>query len=64
MAAELTDESPMPFGKHRGTRMEEVPASYLLWLLDEIPAAAEGDRGLVARYIRRNQAVLEREAEE
>jgi uncharacterized protein (DUF3820 family) len=31
----LTDSSPMPFGKHRGKRMEDVPASYLLWLWDD-----------------------------
>jgi uncharacterized protein (DUF3820 family) len=30
--AKLTDSDPMPFGKHKGERMEDVPASYLLWL--------------------------------
>ena len=28
----LTDESPMPFGKHKGTAMANVPADYLLWM--------------------------------
>lgn len=28
----LTDESPMPFGKYKGVKMANVPASYLLWL--------------------------------
>lgn len=28
----LTDDSPMPFGKFKGKRMEEVPAAYLIWL--------------------------------
>jgi hypothetical protein len=32
---ELTDLSPMPFGKHKGTPMQEVPASYLHWLWTE-----------------------------
>lgn len=28
----LTDQSPMPFGVHKDKKMEDVPASYLLWL--------------------------------
>ena len=28
----LTDEDIMPFGKHKGKRMADVPASYLVWL--------------------------------
>lgn len=31
-AKELTDSDPMPFGPHEGEQMEDVPASYLLWL--------------------------------
>ncbi len=32
----LTDNSPMPFGKaHKGKKMANVPASYLLWLYNE-----------------------------
>lgn len=30
--AALTDEDIMPFGKHKGKRMADVPASYLAWL--------------------------------
>jgi uncharacterized protein (DUF3820 family) len=29
---QLTDESPMPFGKYKGTKLANVPASYLIWL--------------------------------
>ncbi len=29
---EITDYTPMPFGKFRGTAMVNVPAPYLLWL--------------------------------
>ena len=32
--ANLTDESPMPFGKYKGDKMINVPASYLLWCKD------------------------------
>jgi len=28
----LTDLSPMPFGKYKGTPMQDVPASYLHFL--------------------------------
>ncbi len=28
----LTDLSPMPFGKHKGIPMQDVPASYLHYL--------------------------------
>lgn len=31
---ELTDDSLMPFGKHRGEKLSEVPAQYLLWIWD------------------------------
>lgn len=27
----LTDNSPMPWGEHKGVAMANVPASYLLW---------------------------------
>lgn len=28
----MTDQSIMPFGKFKGQRMSDIPASYLLWL--------------------------------
>ena len=31
---ELTDESPMPYGIHKDTKMKEVPASYLIWIAE------------------------------
>lgn len=31
----LIDTDPMPFGKHQGKKMEDVPASYLLWLWND-----------------------------
>lgn len=49
----LTDESLMPFGKHKGVAMANVPAQYLL-LLDR-----EGcDNPEVAEYIYENMEIL------
>ena len=31
----LTDLDPMPFGKFKGKPMQDVPASYLVWLHGE-----------------------------
>ena len=31
----LEDLSPMPFGKHKGDDMEDVPAQYLMWLWNQ-----------------------------
>lgn len=30
----LNDNSPMPWGKYKGEKMANVPASYLIWLLE------------------------------
>ena len=30
-----TDETLMPWGKHKGTALANVPASYLKWIWDE-----------------------------
>lgn len=32
---EITDNSPMPFGKHKDKAMINIPAKYLLWLFNE-----------------------------
>lgn len=31
----LTDESLMPWGKHKGEKMANVPSAYLIWLNDQ-----------------------------
>ena len=32
--AKLTDESLMPWGKYKGEKMADVPASYLIWIYE------------------------------
>lgn len=49
----MTDQDLMPFGKYKGEKMENVPASYLLWLRDQ------GCSDLLVRgYIEENFTVL------
>jgi uncharacterized protein (DUF3820 family) len=52
----LSDESPMPFGRYKGDKMANVPASYLMWLYDENRYSKE-----VGDYIEDNLDVLKEE---
>ena len=56
----MTDQDKMMFGKHKGEKMEDVPASYLDWLIDQSwidswPA--------IKRYIEKNLDVIHMEME-
>lgn len=56
---QLNDDSPMPFGKHKGNAMQDVPADYLHYLWT---SGKRHDKLCpVADYIRRNLDVLETE---
>lgn len=63
----LTDESKMPFGKHKGKSMEDVPASYLMWLRDQFDDQTKSGIPLKAQqqairdYIADNEDVLVKE---
>lgn len=48
----------MPFGKHRGKAMVDVPAVYLLWLYNN-PSFEDGP---VKKYILNNLDVINKEA--
>lgn len=52
----LHDDSPMPFGKYKGDKMANVPASYLMWLYDENKCNKE-----VRDYIEDNLDVIKDE---
>lgn len=54
----LNDKSPMPFGKHKGTALANVPASYLLWIYDNLDL-----RDDLKDYITENYQQLEAEKE-
>lgn len=55
----LTDTDPMPFGKHKGVPMQDVPAKYLLWLHNEGCSNL-----LVANYIHNSMDAIKMEIEE
>lgn len=59
MPRELNDNSEMPFGVHKGKKMANVPASYLLWLYREKSPPSE-----IRRYIEENIDALEQEIKE
>ncbi len=50
----LSDDSLMPFGKYKGTKMANVPASYLRWLYDNNKC-----NGSVKDYIEDNLDVID-----
>lgn len=65
----LNDQSRMPFGKHKGKAMEDVPADYLLWLWDETDMHNREkqyteDGFAVHDYIKENFASLETECKD
>ncbi len=52
----LKDDSPMPWGQHKGTIMEDIPAAYLLWCYDNDKCCPR-----VRAYVEDNRDVLELE---
>lgn len=55
----MTDTDPMPFGKYKGTPMQDVSASYLHWLWTNGKKDDKADP--VACYIRDNINALKLE---
>lgn len=65
---ELQDTDLMPFGKYKGTPMQDVPASYLHWLWTQNNGRDQRTQMLrsdpVLDYIRRNLSALKQEHED
>ena len=59
----IQDTDAMPWGKHKGVPMQDVPASYLhwLWTNERDPMSRKAKTDPVAAYIERNLAALQRE---
>lgn len=57
--SKLTDQSPMPFGQHKGKPMEDVPARYLHWFYHLPENSSPSPQGAaVLEYIRENKSAL------
>ncbi len=59
--AAWTDQSRMPWGKHKGEKLMDVPASYLLWLFEQ--TWIKDYPGLHA-YLKKNEDLLMSEKNE
>jgi uncharacterized protein (DUF3820 family) len=59
----MNDNSIMPFGKYKGTKLINVPASYLLWLYSQWTETTQLDDNQkeLKEYIEDNMKVLEME---
>lgn len=53
---DITDKTPMPFGKHKGIAMANVPADYLIWIFENNKCSPQ-----IANYIRNNLDILRKE---
>lgn len=54
----ITDNSLMPFGKHQGQKMANVPPEYLIWIFENNKCTPD-----VAKYIAENMEVIKSEIE-
>ena len=61
MTIELQDLDPMPWGKYKGTPMQDVPASYLHWFWTQGGKNHKPGNDAVADYIRKNIGALRKE---
>lgn len=52
-----TDQDPMPFGKHKGKALANVPSDYLIWL-----STQSIDWPRLRKYIEDNMEALKLEA--
>lgn len=55
----MTDSDLMPFGKHKGKKLGDVPADYLLWLYEQDWFLKSW--GSLAGYVAQNYKALEME---
>ena len=52
----MNDNSPIPFGKHKGTKLANIPAYYLIWLYENNKCFGE-----LKAYIKDNLELLQTE---
>lgn len=54
----MDDNSVLQFGKHKGKKLANIPASYLLWLYENVDNIGE-----LATYVKENMQGLLKEIE-
>lgn len=61
----LKDADVMPWGKHKGEKIANVPANYIFWLEEKISHTAPNKRSLfekdIVKYVDENRHVLNKE---
>jgi len=45
----------LPFGRHRGCRLDEVPVDYLLWVLDNFDSLRPSMRTAIEKYLEQTE---------
>lgn len=62
----INDDYIFPFGQHKGKKIVNVPASYLLWLFDQpdFRKSTVNHNKEIYWYIKENQTLLEKEAKD
>jgi uncharacterized protein (DUF3820 family) len=55
----LNDTSKMPYGKHKGDTLREVPAQYLLWLRQEFIDKGSTGTGPFGEFNKELKAYIE-----
>lgn len=59
----MKDTDLMPFGKHKGIAMANVPASYLFWLWENASVGVRKGFPQVFHYIKDNLQVIKQQME-
>ena len=61
---QLQDSDKMPFGKHKGKQMDEVPATWLDWFSEEAAPPFGEKAKAVLDYIERSRIAIDSELDE
>lgn len=64
MNNELQDTDKMPFGKHKGVLMQDVPVHYLHWFYCNVTTVKGQDSERVLDYINKSIHALKQENED
>lgn len=61
MTDKFTDKTLMPFGQHKGLRLEDVPADYFIWWADNAESTSLERYHALSAYIDEVREILEEE---